>query len=397
MKVDDSNIIALTQLIASEIIAGDETTLSFHERGVAAMVDARGGLEKLGVSGRLASTLSWVSLESAILRETKPRAMYSNFCASSSTKNYPNTATIPESPIFSPRQEYQTVLRSSRCSTRTLDLLKDIRMMLDLFLHETKHSRQNSQSLKNLYKKITTQYPSAAELQKSNVLTQNDWIYEACRVASVIQATAILKRVPLSEALRYAAQAESESPHASSSGYSPDLFTSPTDPFRRDSAATGISISSSSSYAQTTTPTNSNNPFFPTNPPQTNPFGSIPNFFPSPQAPAPSPTTTLLSNLKLAIQNSNISDCWNDMAGVLLWISLVVGAASRKSDKVLKRWFAALAMRCSILLCFEHPEPVHATMGRMGEIVEGLEVGVGGQAQVVKGNGGAAGTKRRRV
>jgi hypothetical protein len=387
MKVDDSNIIALTQLIASEIIAGDETTLSFHERGVAAMVEARGGLEKLGVNGRLASTLSWVSLESAILRETKPRSTYSNFCASSSTKNYPNTATIPESPIFSPRQEYQTVLRSSRCSTRTLDLLKDIRMMLDLFLHETKHSRQNSQSLKNLYKKITTQYPSAAELQKCNVLTQNDWIYEAVRVASVIQATAVLKRVPLSEALRYAAQAESESPHVHSSFYPTDSLTSPIDPFRRDSVATGISISPSSSYAPSTTL------IVPTTPSHTNPFAPSHSFFPAPPAPPPSAITTVLSNLKLAIQNSNISDCWNDMAGVLLWIALVVGAASRRSDKVLKKWFAALAIRCSILLCFEHPEPVHATLGRMSEIVEGLEVGSGqGQAQVVK-----AGAKKRKV
>jgi hypothetical protein len=60
------------------------------------------------------------------------------------------------------------------------------------------------------------------------------------------------------------------------------------------------------------------------------------------------------------------------MAGVLLWIGLLVGAASRRSDKVLKKWFSALAVRCSILLCFEHPEAMHATVLRMSEFVEGV-------------------------
>lgn len=88
------------------------------------------------------------------------------------------------------------------------------------------------------------------------------------------------------------------------------------------------------------------------------------------------------------------------MAGVLFWISLTVGAASRKSDKVERKWFAALAMRCAIVLCFEHQEPVHASLVRMGEFVEavgfrqteGMEVSVGESAT----NGGGGG-KRRRV
>jgi len=60
------------------------------------------------------------------------------------------------------------------------------------------------------------------------------------------------------------------------------------------------------------------------------------------------------------------------MAGVLLWIGLAAGAASRKSEKVARKWFSALAMRCSIILCFEHQEPTHATLLRMGDIIEGV-------------------------
>jgi hypothetical protein len=90
------------------------------------------------------------------------------------------------------------------------------------------------------------------------------------------------------------------------------------------------------------------------------------------------------------------------MAGVLFWIGLTAGAASRDSDKVLRKWFAALAMRCAIVLCFEHQEPVHATLVKMGEFVEaagfrnteGLEVGFG---ESVTSGGGSGGGKRRRV
>ncbi|KAF2652864.1 hypothetical protein K491DRAFT_560157, partial [Lophiostoma macrostomum CBS 122681] len=207
-KVDDNNIIALTQLIASEAIGSDDIAIGYHEAGVAAMVKARGGIDQLGVNGRVASTLSWVCLESAILREAKPRPIYSDFCASNSTRAYPNTAIIPESPLFCPREDFRTVERSSRCAPRTLDLLKDIRMMMDLFLHETKRSRQNSQSLKNLYTKITTEYPCLTDLSKNAILNYSDWTYEAIRMTCIIQATAIIKRVPLSEALKYAAQTE---------------------------------------------------------------------------------------------------------------------------------------------------------------------------------------------
>lgn len=398
-KVDDFNVIALTQLIASEIIIGDETALDFHERGVEAMVKTRGGLNQLGVDGRLASTLSWVSLESAILREAKPRSIYSDFCVSASSQNYPNTMTIPESPLFCPRGEFRTIGRSQRCAPRALDLLKDIRMMMDLFLHETKHSRQNEQTLKNLYKKITSQYPSVSELQKNTILNHSDWTYEAIRIAAVIQATAIVKRVPLSEALRYAAQTENPTKiYTSSTGSkSNESLVSPTT-FRHDSPVTGFSTSPS--YA--TSPAYAvPNPFsFAPSRPSISSTASEFTFFQAPAAPVPTGPAAVLTNLRTAIDNSDMSDCWSDMAGVLFWIGLVAGAASRKSEKVLKKWFSALAVRCSIMLCFEHPKPVHATLLQMGEIVESLGYSAKGEELVKQGNVSAprkeSASKRRR-
>jgi hypothetical protein len=61
------------------------------------------------------------------------------------------------------------------------------------------------------------------------------------------------------------------------------------------------------------------------------------------------------------------------MAGVLLWIGLVVGAATNKSDsKIHKKYFSALTMRAGVMLCFEHPEAINSTMIRMCEVVEAL-------------------------
>jgi hypothetical protein len=62
------------------------------------------------------------------------------------------------------------------------------------------------------------------------------------------------------------------------------------------------------------------------------------------------------------------------MAGVLLWIGLVMGAASNENeDKLLARYFSATTMRACIMLCFEHPEAVHSTMLKMTDIVEALD------------------------
>ncbi|KAJ4301819.1 hypothetical protein N0V90_003915 [Kalmusia sp. IMI 367209] len=365
---DDYNVIALTQLIASEMIAGEEMTLAFHETGVEAMVKQRGGIEKLGVNGRLASTLSWVSLESAILREAKPRAVYVDYCASKSAKTYPNTATIPESPLYCPRGEFETIKRSPRCSSQAVDLLKDIRMMMDLFLHETKQSRHNSLSLKNIHKKISAQYPSITDLQRINILSPNEWKYEAIRIVAILTATSITQRIPLSKALELVAQSRELNIPAPipPRALSTDTLISPSS-LRQDSPLTAFTTSPT--YTAAASPD-----FHPTNPFAFPPASSRPRV-PSTTShrPTPNPITTLLTHLKTALQNSDLSDCWADMAGVLLWVALATGAASRRTEnKVLKKWFKALAMRVSIVLCFEHPEAMHASVLRMSEVVEGV-------------------------
>ena len=373
-RVDDYNIIALTQLIVSELISGQEAALNYHELGIGAMIKQRGGLEKLDANGRIASTICWVSLESAVLRETSPCATYTTYRAPASSKTHPSHAPVPESPLYCPRGDFDTVKKSTRCSPRTLNLLKDIRMLIDLFLHETERSRQNALSLRNIHKKLATQYVPAMEVKKTGVMTPNEWRYEAVRIASIITATAITQRVPLSEALTHAADAESKNISASD-----DLLWSPSSSFRHDSP----------------TSSESSSPLYTTTSVQSNPFTFTPATPITPSAHSstlPSASTALLKHLKHALESSDLSNCWADMAGVLMWLALTVATASRTSDKVLRKWFRALAARVSIVLCFEHPEAVHRGLSKLGEVVAALAF----KETDKKGVGAGVG-KRRRV
>jgi hypothetical protein len=400
-RVSDHNIMAIIQLIISEVIGREESALSWHENGIETMIIQRGGLDKLGVNGRLASAVSWVSLATSVLREEQPRAMYAEYCAANSTKQYRPTAILPESPICCPRASWKTIIKSARCTLKARELLSDIRMMIDFFLHETRSSRRNSQTLMGVYEKIINplEYPPLAEIRKSRAPTHNDFRYEAIRIASIIQATAIIRRIPLSRALKYAADLNNSSA----------LYTT--------SAATVSSESLFSSHDETSSMGHSTSPTFSTYAPSpampqqsyfhtAGPRSSVSSFnaprpsfsstssaarpsissihssssdhvyFPAPPPAAPNKVTTLLKDLQTTIESSNISACWSDMAGVLLWIGLVVGAASKESEsKIHKKYFSALTMRAGVMLCFEHPEAINSTMVRMTEVVEALGAG----------------------
>jgi hypothetical protein len=81
----------------------------------------------------------------------------------------------------------------------------------------------------------------------------------------------------------------------------------------------------------------------------------------------------LLKEVKDALEMSNLSDCWGDMGGVLLWIGLVMGAASHKCESdTLARYYSATAMRAGIMLCFDHTTAMHAITLRMTEVMEAL-------------------------
>ncbi|KAH7086228.1 hypothetical protein FB567DRAFT_471660 [Paraphoma chrysanthemicola] len=336
-SVSDHNIMAIIQLIISEVIGREESGLKWHEDGIQKMILQRGGLDKLGLSGRLASTISWVSLANSVLHEQQPRSMYAEYCASNSTRAYQPTATLPESPICCVRAEWVTIPRSKSCTPEARALLRDVKTIIDLFLDEPILSQDNSQAIIGLYDKIINlaEYPPISEIRKTRVLTEHDYKYEAIRITSVLQAVAIIQRVPLSGALSRVANTQKQAMFDDS--LSADI-----------SSATGPSISSTNSaYSD--------------------------HFYFPPPAPVLNGSTALLSHLKATIEESNISSCWSDIAGVLLWVCMVAGAASRQSEsKICKKYFSALTMRLGVILCFEHAEAINKTMVKMSEVIEAL-------------------------
>lgn len=98
-----------------------------------------------------------------------------------------------------------------------------------------------------------------------------------------------------------------------------------------------------------------------------------------------------LQRLSDALENSDLSNCWDDMAGVLLWIGLTATTASSSShDKLLRKRFSALTIRVSMFLCFEHPAALHATLIRMEAINKKLRResedawGLGGERDLLR-------------
>ncbi|KAF1930752.1 uncharacterized protein M421DRAFT_57890, partial [Didymella exigua CBS 183.55] len=389
-QVNDLNITALIQLIVSEVIGRERISLDIHEGGLERMITVREGLDKLGLNGYLASTCSWVLLESAILREQSPRRIFVDYCTSRSTKRYPPSAILPESPLYRPRQQFNTLRNSRYYQKMTLNLLENVNSMTDLFLSPTQFSRCGSTTLQSYYKDITTRYPPISKDQKP---TQSDYKYEAIRIAAVFQAIAMINCIPLSHALPLAANVVLSSNNLfAPSSRSTDSPTSPLPPMnlRHDSLTSSVK---SSSYARTITLSPSDSYFddsqtsinFVTNShPTTAASISHPSFSSvstsrssmssnALRPPEHTASTNLLAHLKATLDASNLSEAWQDMAGVLLWIGLTFGAASHNvGNRVLEKWYSALSVRTSTLLSFQHPEPIHSTMLKMTRIVEAL-------------------------
>ncbi|CAO2652015.1 Nn.00g002980.m01.CDS01 [Neocucurbitaria sp. VM-36] len=377
----DSHVITLVQLIASEVIGGENTSTSWHEAGLETMIKTRGGFGQFDKV--LASMISWIALESAIISEAKPGIIYHHYSKSVSSKTYPLSSTIPESPLYNPRGRYVTRQRSTGCEGATLDILNDIRMLLDVFIHEKmSRSGRSPQTVLNLYRKITSDYMSLSQMRQAKVLRPSDWRYAAIRLTSFIQAHAIARRLPLSQALVHVT-AETESSFlneiAIATSAPSEISVPPTDSDDNISVTSNSRtvesdlsfFSESSVFSNRSTSTSSSLGFLD--------FTEIPfpprrtYSVPLPGEHESSHSEDLLRSLKTALERSNLSSCWDDMAGVLLWIALTAAAASRRVDyKPLRNYFAALAVRVSDLLCFQHPEAIHATLLRMGELIEGL-------------------------
>ena len=91
--------------------------------------------------------------------------------------------------------------------------------------------------------------------------------------------------------------------------------------------------------------------------------------------------------IKYELQRTDLENCWGHLAGVLYWITLVACAAANPSQDLAeyppstpaemkmheaRRWLAAVYVRCSILLGFEHTFATLGTLKQMTTIQQGL-------------------------
>ncbi|KAI4924467.1 hypothetical protein J4E85_007582 [Alternaria conjuncta] len=376
-SVADHNIIAVSQLILGDVISRSDLGLRYHQMGIARMIEQRGGLQTLGVNGQLASAVSWANLATAALQEASPTRMYVDYCEMRALKTYPLIATIPESPLYHPHGKYMTIERSANCNANAQKLLEDVRTMMEDLLDTNSPRRAGSSNKsRSAYDRII-QSRSLQPARRTAILKTKNWKYEAIRLAAIVQAQAMFDEVPLSEALDRVQVPESQQAMYSSSAasFSNDSISS-TFEFQDVSPATDVSQSPMFGSNSESFPFNhrlSNSSTF--SRPSLSTLQSSSSDVPLQQQVFTRIVSgnTMLRQLREALEKSDITDCWSDMAGVLLWIGLVMGAASNKSkDKNLRRYFSATTMRACIMLCFEHPEAIHATMLRMTDVVAAL-------------------------
>ena len=105
--------------------------------------------------------------------------------------------------------------------------------------------------------------------------------------------------------------------------------------------------------------------------------------------------------IKKALMRTDVSYCWDHLAGVLFWVTLIAGAAANPGplanedrvgeDEDARKWLTAVAVRCCIVLSFEYGNSVLETLKRLLaiEIVLG-QTEVGGDTLVSETGIGAA-------
>lgn len=79
--------------------------------------------------------------------------------------------------------------------------------------------------------------------------------------------------------------------------------------------------------------------------------------------------------IKRALMRTDVSFCWDHLAGVLFWVTLIAGAAANpgplaNEDRIgeeedARKWLAAVAVRCCLVLSFEYGHSVLETLKRL--------------------------------
>ncbi|KAK8256062.1 hypothetical protein IWZ00DRAFT_149021 [Phyllosticta capitalensis] len=294
-RTNQGMFITIGQLLVSEVVQGEEKVMQIHETGLNWMIQQNGGLEIYGSRGVVPATILFILYLSCIIREGLPPAEFLSYLHRQISPVPVDEHVPAESPIFCPRNDFHSI--SSLCSDATLTILREMATITDRFLASWEvvqldggapfllEKRNASAELWQAHQRML-QMPTLAE----TTLGTNDCVYEASRHAAIIYSYALAAHVPFSVAGQHLDRSASTS-------------TTTNDPFSQDLSASPSSLSSHSQSQLSLSPLIDN------------------------AAESAHPSTAILD----AIQRAPLSltNAWDDLIGVLLWLSLVGAVAGR--------------------------------------------------------------------
>ncbi|KAK7511571.1 hypothetical protein IWZ03DRAFT_63293 [Phyllosticta citriasiana] len=322
-RIRDSTIMSVCQLLASRVVTADNNELQRHENGLRELIVERGGLESLGVSGDLASVACAMAYTSAIIRESQPDAFFLSHRPE--RKVYDNNTVLPESPLFYPRSGFVTLSRSKSCIKPLLSLIEKLKALTEACVSLPAH----------------TSTWDLADYRRSILLH-----IQALPYAENLTPAQLVGSPPT----------PSSSPSSSSTHHQ---SSPPAHHLARYEAARLAAKLYAYALAHRV-----------------------------PLSAAAAAHEGILAQLVAALKLSHCpySDCWDDMTGVLYWITLVgaAAAAAERSANVAgmgadgtrrhereRRWLAALNIRCAIVLAFEHRAALVGSLRTMLDALAG--------------------------
>ena len=301
-RTSDATIIAVLNVLNSEMISRDTNALKTHQRGLNKMICMRGGLCQLGVLGHLARTVTVTMLVDAVLQEDPADDMYLLFAHTRTTTLPTNEMLFPESPVYC-GQRYSTVAQKLGASESLtlLELLRDMTCVLQV------QDAPNIEILKYLHGKVWKVESALPE----SVPSRQDRTNEAIRLTARLYADALVRNVSFSQASSFPVQ----------------------------------------------------------------------NGSPTTQGHTARPATFV--DIVRQLRHTELDRIWGELSGVLFWITLVAGAAAKgakvkdineaadlaieREEEEARQWLTAVAVRCSVILGFEHGT---ATLGCLRNMLD---------------------------
>lgn len=201
-RTSDETIVAVMNMLNSEMIGCDLEALRVHQTGINSMVLMRGGLDGLGVHGHLARTLTITMLVNSVLQERVADDMYLHYAQRQAAPSTANGTTSRASMFYCGVLEWADLNRFLNPRSETMALLNLVRKLTGVF-------RGNADSRKANLQRLRDQIWEFKEKTSAALPTQGDRVYEAVRLTARVYADALAKRTPFSKACSTAESTES--------------------------------------------------------------------------------------------------------------------------------------------------------------------------------------------